>query len=143
VLYNGKGKANPSPEAEGSRKRKSPMISALSSQLPKSTCMVKSNEFVESEDDDDSVVQVCPPACFLFLSFYVADFAWRGGRSPSPPLYNYCKDTQLLSFTWVSQEKALRPCHSKLSFCVQNSNIYLQCIRSLPAYFRRSLSPLT
>ncbi|KAG2747994.1 hypothetical protein P692DRAFT_20735253 [Suillus brevipes Sb2] len=66
VLDKGKGKANLAPEAEGSRKRKSPMISALSSQplksalkthkRVKSTCMVKSNEFVESEDDD-SVVQ--------------------------------------------------------------------------------------
>jgi hypothetical protein len=61
VLDKGKGKADPVSEAEGNRKRKSPMILALSSQPPKSvlkthkrvksTRKVKSNEFVESEDD--------------------------------------------------------------------------------------------
>jgi hypothetical protein len=81
VLDKDKGKADPAPEAEGSRKRKSPMISALSSQplksalkthkRVKSTCMVKSNEFVELEDDDDSVVQVCPPACFFIVSHFL------------------------------------------------------------------------
>jgi hypothetical protein len=81
VLDKGKGKADLVPEAEGSRKRKSPMISALSSQPPKSalkthkrvksTCKVKSNEFVESEDDDNSVVQVCSPACFFIVSHFL------------------------------------------------------------------------
>ncbi|KAG1717627.1 uncharacterized protein EDB91DRAFT_1259477 [Suillus paluster] len=60
----GKGKAldaDPEPEADGSRKRKSPLISGPSSQLPKSAMkshkraksarVVKSAEFVESEDE--------------------------------------------------------------------------------------------
>jgi hypothetical protein len=86
VLDKGKGKANPAPEADGSRKRKSPMILALSSQLPKSalkthkrvklTCMVKLKEFVEVEleDDDDSVVQVCPPACVVLSLIFGSQF---------------------------------------------------------------------
>ncbi|KAG2033662.1 hypothetical protein BDR03DRAFT_1014062 [Suillus americanus] len=66
----GKGKAifpNPEPEAEGSKKRKSPLISGLSSQPPKSAMkshkhqrsarLVKSKCIVESEDDEDSVIQ--------------------------------------------------------------------------------------
>ncbi|KAG2029223.1 hypothetical protein BDR03DRAFT_1018716 [Suillus americanus] len=66
----GKGKAifpDPEPEAEGSKKRKSPLISGLSSQPLKSAMkshkcqrsahLVKSKPIVESEDDEDSVVQ--------------------------------------------------------------------------------------
>ncbi|KAG2041208.1 hypothetical protein BDR03DRAFT_1007534 [Suillus americanus] len=66
----GKGKAvfpDPEPEAEGSKKRKSPLISGLSSQPPKSAMkshkhqrsghLVKSKCIVESEDDEDLVVQ--------------------------------------------------------------------------------------
>ncbi|KAG2029254.1 hypothetical protein BDR03DRAFT_1018663 [Suillus americanus] len=66
----GKGKAvfpDPEPVAEGSKKRKSPLISGLSSQPPKSTMkshkrqrsgrLVKSKRIMESEDDDDSVIQ--------------------------------------------------------------------------------------
>ncbi|KAG1743980.1 uncharacterized protein EDB91DRAFT_1080810 [Suillus paluster] len=62
----GKGKAldaDPEPEADGSRKRKLPLISGPSSQLPKSAmksrkraksaCVVKSAEFVESEDEPE------------------------------------------------------------------------------------------
>ena len=94
VLDKGKGKANPAPEAEGSRKRKSPMISALPSQPPKSalkthkrvksTRMAKSKEFVESEDDDDSVVQVCPPACFFIVSHFLQPIS-RGEVDVVPP----------------------------------------------------------
>ncbi|KAG2029003.1 hypothetical protein BDR03DRAFT_1019034, partial [Suillus americanus] len=66
----GKGKAvfpDPEPVAEGSKKRKSPLISGLSSQPPKSMMkshkrqrsgrLLKSKRIVESEDDDDSVIQ--------------------------------------------------------------------------------------
>ncbi|KAG1721327.1 hypothetical protein EDB19DRAFT_1917368 [Suillus lakei] len=66
----GKGKAvfaDPEAEAEGSRKRKSPMISEPSSQPPKSamkshkrtrlTHVVKSKPFVESEDDDQPMIK--------------------------------------------------------------------------------------
>ncbi|KAG2044653.1 hypothetical protein BDR03DRAFT_1004949, partial [Suillus americanus] len=66
----GKGKAvfpDPEPEADGSKKRKSPLISGLSSQPPKATMMshkcqrsghlVKSKRIMELEDDEDSVVQ--------------------------------------------------------------------------------------
>ncbi|KAG2030668.1 hypothetical protein BDR03DRAFT_1016867 [Suillus americanus] len=66
----GKGKAvfpDPEPVAEGSKKRKSPLISGLSSQPPKSVMkshkhqrsgrLVKSKCIVESEDDEDLVVQ--------------------------------------------------------------------------------------
>ncbi|KAG2045354.1 hypothetical protein BDR03DRAFT_1004505 [Suillus americanus] len=66
----GKGKAvfpDLETEAEGSKKRKSPLISGLSSQPPKSAmkshkhqrsgCLVKSKRIVELEDDEDSVVQ--------------------------------------------------------------------------------------
>ncbi|KAG2029578.1 hypothetical protein BDR03DRAFT_1018201 [Suillus americanus] len=66
----GKGKAvcpDPEPVAEGSKKRKSPLISGLSSQPPKSAMkshkrqrsgrLLKSKCIVESEDDDDSVIQ--------------------------------------------------------------------------------------
>ena len=68
----GKGKAvfaDEEPEAEGSRKRKSPMISALPSQPPKSTMkrhkhmrstrVVKSKPMVESADEEDTIMQVC------------------------------------------------------------------------------------
>ncbi|KAG2028961.1 hypothetical protein BDR03DRAFT_1019102 [Suillus americanus] len=62
---------SPSPgtrgKAEGSKKRKSPLISGLSSQPPKSAMkshkhqrsgrLVKSKCIVESEDDEDLVVQ--------------------------------------------------------------------------------------
>ncbi|KAG2033153.1 hypothetical protein BDR03DRAFT_1014614 [Suillus americanus] len=58
---------DPEPEAEGSKKRKSPLISGLSSQPPKSAMkshkhqrpgrLLKSKCIVESEDDDDSVIQ--------------------------------------------------------------------------------------
>ncbi|KAG1743529.1 hypothetical protein EDD22DRAFT_851486 [Suillus occidentalis] len=67
----GKGKAatiDLIPEVEGSRKRKFPMISGYSSQPPKSTIkgckcvkltqLVKSNQFMESEDEEDTIVQV-------------------------------------------------------------------------------------
>ncbi|KAG2029260.1 hypothetical protein BDR03DRAFT_1018648, partial [Suillus americanus] len=70
----GKGKAvfpDPEPVAEGSKKRKSPLISGLSSQPPKSVMkshkrqrsgrLLKSKRIVESEDDDDLVVQ--PLSC--------------------------------------------------------------------------------
>ncbi|KAG2030126.1 hypothetical protein BDR03DRAFT_1017485 [Suillus americanus] len=86
----GKGKAvfpDPEPEAEGSKKRKSPLISGLSSQPPKSTMkshkhqrsgrLVKSKRIVESEDDEDSVVQVILPQ----LSTIVA----RTPNSPRSP----------------------------------------------------------
>ncbi|KAG1728209.1 hypothetical protein EDB19DRAFT_1832811 [Suillus lakei] len=66
----GKGKAvfaDPEAEAEGSRKRKSPMISEPSSQPPKSamkshkrtrsTRVVKSKPFVESEDDNQPMIK--------------------------------------------------------------------------------------
>ncbi|KAG1767070.1 hypothetical protein EV702DRAFT_1203913 [Suillus placidus] len=66
----GKGKevaVDVEPEVEGSRKRKSPMISGHSSQPPKSvmkgrkrvksTRPVKSKLIVESEDDEDTIVQ--------------------------------------------------------------------------------------
>ncbi|KAG2039586.1 hypothetical protein BDR03DRAFT_980803 [Suillus americanus] len=66
----GKGKAifaDLEPKAEGSKKRKSPLISGLSSQLLKSVmkshkhqrsaCLVKSKPIMESEDDEDSVIQ--------------------------------------------------------------------------------------
>ncbi|KAG2039590.1 hypothetical protein BDR03DRAFT_1008913 [Suillus americanus] len=66
----GKGKAvfpDLEPVAEGSKKRKSPLISGLSSQPPKSAMkshkcqrsgrLLKSKRIVESEDDDDSVIQ--------------------------------------------------------------------------------------
>ncbi|KAG2030025.1 hypothetical protein BDR03DRAFT_1017617 [Suillus americanus] len=66
----GKGKAvfpDPEPVAEGSKKRKSRLISGLSSQPPKSAMkshkcqrsgrLLKSKRIVESEDDDDSVIQ--------------------------------------------------------------------------------------
>ncbi|KAG2029174.1 hypothetical protein BDR03DRAFT_1050054 [Suillus americanus] len=66
----GKGKAvfpDPEPVAEGSKKRKSPLISGPSSQPPKyamkshkrqrSGRLLKSKRIVESEDDDDSVIQ--------------------------------------------------------------------------------------
>jgi hypothetical protein len=79
----GKGKAvvaDPEPEVEGSRKRKSPMMSGHSSSPPKSakkgrkrvkaTRHVKQNVLVESEDDEDTIVQVCRPAhCFHSLNF--------------------------------------------------------------------------
>ncbi|KAG1800139.1 uncharacterized protein BJ212DRAFT_1498254 [Suillus subaureus] len=67
----GKGKAinaDPEPKAEGSRKRKSPMISALSSQLlksvmkthkcAKSSCWVTSKPLVDLEDEEDMSIQV-------------------------------------------------------------------------------------
>ncbi|KAG1801082.1 uncharacterized protein BJ212DRAFT_1487834 [Suillus subaureus] len=66
----GKGKAidaDPEPEVEGSQKRKSPMISGLSSQLPKSamkthkcvksSCWVMSKPLVDSEDEEDVGIQ--------------------------------------------------------------------------------------
>ncbi|KAG2036556.1 hypothetical protein BDR03DRAFT_1011510 [Suillus americanus] len=66
----GKGKAvfpDLEPEAEWSKKKKSPLISGLSSQPPKSAMkshkrqrsahLVKSKPIVELEDDEDSVVQ--------------------------------------------------------------------------------------
>ncbi|KAG1805028.1 uncharacterized protein HD556DRAFT_1437192 [Suillus plorans] len=66
----GKGKAvavDLEPEVGGSSKRKSPMISGHSSQTPKSamkgrkrvksTRLAKSKPFVESEDDEDTIVQ--------------------------------------------------------------------------------------
>ncbi|KAG0693612.1 hypothetical protein DFH29DRAFT_1007146 [Suillus ampliporus] len=66
----GKGKAvvvDSEPEAEGSRKRKSPMIPEVSSQPPKSamkshkrrksTRIVKSKALVESEDDDEAIIK--------------------------------------------------------------------------------------
>jgi hypothetical protein len=74
----GKGKAvaiNLEPEVEGSRKRKSPMISGHSSQPPKSAMKsrkraksnrpVKSAPVVESEDEEDTIVQVCRLAHFF------------------------------------------------------------------------------
>ncbi|KAG0699336.1 hypothetical protein DFH29DRAFT_1002113 [Suillus ampliporus] len=66
----GKGKAvvvDSEPEAEGSRKRKSPMIPEVSSQPPKSamkshkrrksTRIMKSKALVESEDDDEPIIK--------------------------------------------------------------------------------------
>jgi hypothetical protein len=57
------------PEVGGSRKRKSLLISENSSQPPKSamkshkwaksTCIIKSKPIVESEDDEDPIMQVC------------------------------------------------------------------------------------
>jgi hypothetical protein len=77
VRDKGKGKATSvdlSPEVGGSNKRKSPMISGHSSQPPKSalkarkrvksTQLPKSKPFVESEDDEDPIVQVCVLADF-------------------------------------------------------------------------------
>ncbi|KAG1719962.1 hypothetical protein EDB19DRAFT_1918363 [Suillus lakei] len=67
----GKGKAvvaDLEPKADRSRKRKLPMMSALSSQPPKlvmktqkrakSTCVVKSRPFVESEDEEDLIIKL-------------------------------------------------------------------------------------
>lgn len=102
----GKGKAvfvDLEPEAEGSKKRKSPLISGLSSQPPKSAMrshkrqrsarVVKSKPIVESEDDEDSVIQVCLLVHFFIVShFLVATFAWSAGGRPSPALHNCCKD---------------------------------------------------
>ncbi|KAG2037496.1 hypothetical protein BDR03DRAFT_1010759 [Suillus americanus] len=100
----GKGKAvfpDPEPEAEGSKKRKSPLISGLSSQSPKSTMkshkhqrsgrLVKSKCIVESEDDEDSVVQ--PLLCGVLevvlprLSTIVARMP-NSPRSPRAPTSN-------------------------------------------------------
>jgi hypothetical protein len=74
----GKGKAvdvSLEPEVGGSRKRKSPLISGDSSQppksamkshkRPKSTRIVKSKPIVESEDDEETIIQVCGLDYFL------------------------------------------------------------------------------
>ncbi|KAG2365446.1 hypothetical protein BDR07DRAFT_1481395 [Suillus spraguei] len=65
----GKGKAvvaDLEPEVEGSRKRKSPMMSGHSSSPPKQLANVKPKVFVESEDEEDSIVQ------------------WSAGAQPAP-----------------------------------------------------------
>ncbi|KAG2030502.1 hypothetical protein BDR03DRAFT_1017058 [Suillus americanus] len=97
----GKGKAvfpDPEPEAEGNKKRKSPLISGLSSQPPKSTmkshkrqrsgCLVKSKRIVELEDDEDSVVQPLscgvPEVVLPRLSTIVARMP-NSPRSPRAP----------------------------------------------------------
>ncbi|KAG2037166.1 hypothetical protein BDR03DRAFT_1051857 [Suillus americanus] len=94
----GKGKAvfpDLETEAEGSKKRKSPLISGLSSQPLKSAMkshkrqrsghLVKSKCIVESEDDDDSVVQPLlhgvPEVVLPWLSTIVA----RMPNSPRSP----------------------------------------------------------
>ncbi|KAG2034216.1 hypothetical protein BDR03DRAFT_984462 [Suillus americanus] len=94
----GKGKAvfpDPEPVAEGSKKRKSPLISGLSSQPPKSAMkshkrqrsgrLLKSKRIVESEDDDDSIIQPLlhgvPEVVLLRLSTIVA----RMPNSPCSP----------------------------------------------------------
>ncbi|KAG2035434.1 hypothetical protein BDR03DRAFT_983719 [Suillus americanus] len=91
----GKGKAvfpHLETEAEGSKKRKSPLISGLSSQPPKyvmkshkhqrSGCLVKSKRIVESEDDEDSVVQ--PLLCGV-LEVVLPQLSTIVARMPNSP----------------------------------------------------------
>jgi hypothetical protein len=151
----GKGKAvfpDLEAEAEGSRKRKSLMISEPSSQPPKSamkshkrtrsTRVVKSKPFVESEDDDQPMIKVCHLGhVFIVSHFFIAVFRWSAGGRPSPALHNYCKDSQFASLTPGSDEATLWPCHSKSHICVRDSGICLQFIRQLPAVARQASNP--
>jgi hypothetical protein len=95
----GKGKADLELEVDGSKKRKSPMISALPSQPPKSAikgrkqvrsaCIAKSRMVVESEDDEDPVIQVFGVLYFLIVSnVFAAKWKWSAGGRPSPALHN-------------------------------------------------------
>ncbi|KAG2035189.1 hypothetical protein BDR03DRAFT_1012709 [Suillus americanus] len=91
----GKGKAvfpDPEPKAEGSKKRKSPLISGLSSQPPKSAMkshkhqrsarLVKSKPIVESEDDEDSVIQ---PLSHGVLEVVLPQLSIIVARTPNSP----------------------------------------------------------
>ncbi|KAG1759534.1 hypothetical protein EDD22DRAFT_849172 [Suillus occidentalis] len=78
-IFQDKGKDNAlvinlEPEVQGSRKRKSPMISGYSFQPPKSMMKsykyVKLKQFVESEDEEDTIVQLsCSPSSLKEQSF--------------------------------------------------------------------------
>jgi hypothetical protein len=94
-----KGKADLEPEVDGSRKRKSPMISALPSQPPKSAMkgqkrvrsarIAKSRMVFESEDNKDPVIQVFGLLYFLIVSnVFAAKWKWSSGGHPSPALHN-------------------------------------------------------
>ncbi|KAG2029390.1 hypothetical protein BDR03DRAFT_1018461 [Suillus americanus] len=88
----------PTPSPKGSKKRKSPLISGLSSQPPKSMmkshkrqrsgCLLKSKRIVESEDDDDLVIQPLsrgvPEVVLPRLSTIVARMP-NSPRSPRAP----------------------------------------------------------
>ncbi|KAG2031125.1 hypothetical protein BDR03DRAFT_1016371, partial [Suillus americanus] len=125
----GKGKAifpDPEPMAEGSKKRKSPLISGLSSQPPKSAMkshkcqrsgrLLKSKRIMESEDDDDSVIQVCHLVQFFIVSdVLVATFAWSSGGRPSPALHNCCKDAQFALLPQSPDEKPFGPARQSWS----------------------------
>ncbi|KAG2356727.1 hypothetical protein BDR07DRAFT_1380624 [Suillus spraguei] len=96
----GKGKAvvaDPEPEVEGSRKRKSPMMSGHSSSPPKSakkgrkrvkaTRHVKQNVLVESEDDEDTIVQ-CRRSTFpAFHNWCREPHSPRSPHSPKKQLF--------------------------------------------------------
>ncbi|KAG1723090.1 hypothetical protein EDB19DRAFT_2029173 [Suillus lakei] len=94
----GKGKAiiaDLEPEAEGSRKRKSPMMSALSFQLPKlvmktykrakSTYIVKSRPFVELEDDEDSIIKPFLGGVLEVVLPWLSTIVARTPKSPHSP----------------------------------------------------------
>jgi len=99
VKDKGKGKADLELEVDGSRKRKSPMISALPSQPLKSAmkgrkwvrsaCIAKSRMVVESEDDEDPVIQVFGVLYFLIVpNVFAAKWKWSARGHPSPALHN-------------------------------------------------------
>lgn len=133
----GKGKAvevSLEPQVGGSRKRKSPLISGTSGKPPKSamksqkraksTRIVKSKPIVESEDDEDTIIQVCGLVHFFsFSQFFAADFAWSSGGRPSPALHTCRRDASFASFTPLSQETILWPCFGK-SFLFSGSDIH-------------------
>ncbi|KAG2029236.1 hypothetical protein BDR03DRAFT_987889 [Suillus americanus] len=94
----GKGKAvfpDPEPEAEGSKKRKSPLISGLSSQPLKSAMKshkrqrsgrrVKSKRIVESEDDEDSVIQPLSHGVLEVVLPWLSTIVARMPNSPRSP----------------------------------------------------------
>ncbi|KAG2030063.1 hypothetical protein BDR03DRAFT_1017561 [Suillus americanus] len=112
-LDKGKGKAvfpDPEPEAEGSKKRKSTLISGLSSQPPKSMMkshkdqrsghLLKSKCIMESEDDDDSVIQPLsrgvPEVVLPWLSTIVARTP-NLPRSPRAPTKKPCGPARVIA----------------------------------------------
>ncbi|KAG2141460.1 hypothetical protein BD769DRAFT_1662362 [Suillus cothurnatus] len=95
VKDKGKGIADLEPEVDGSRKRKSPMISALPSQPPmsamkgwkwvRSACIAKSRMVVESEDDEDPVIQPSGSRVPEVILPLLSTIDSRTPRSPHSP----------------------------------------------------------
>lgn len=139
----GKGKAvfaHLEPEAEGSKKRKSPLISGPSFPPPKTAMkshkrqkqarVVKSKPMVESEDDEPTI-KVCRLVLLLPVSHVLIAvcFGWSAGGPGSPVLYNSRKEAQFSSVTQGSNEKTLWPRHCKSHLRVRDSGVCLLCTR--------------